>query len=171
MPRERVRAFKSEADGTPAVPSRTRRASAPGTSLAVVVLVVVGVAAGGVALEPLADRGATTAAVSLSVSADTLVFVHRGGPPLDVADLRLVVSVDGTRLRHQPPVPFFAARGFRAGPTGPFNRGGDGRWSPGERATLTLAATNRPDVDAGDTVTVRFVVDGRLAAKVSARAG
>lgn len=153
------------------MPARTRRASAPGASVAVAVLVVVGVAAGGVALAPLADRGATAAAVTLTVSGDTLAFVHRGGPPLDVADLRLVVSVDGTRLRHQPPVPFFAARGFRAGPTGPFNRGSDGRWSPGERATLTLAGTNRPAVDAGDTVTVRLVVDGRLAAKVSARAG
>jgi hypothetical protein len=135
-----------------------------------VVCLVVGVAAGAVALEPLsAVDGRATAAVSVTVDGDTLTFVHRGGSTLRVADLDVVVSVDGTRLRHQPPVPFFAARGFRSGPTGPFNRGSDGRWSPGERASLTVASTNDPALAPGATVRVRFVVDGRTAATASAR--
>jgi hypothetical protein len=136
-----------------------------------VVCLVVGVAVGAVALEPLAavdER--TTAAVSLTVDGDALAFVHRGGPTLRVAALELVVSVDGTPLRHQPPVPFFAARGFRSGPTGPFNSGSDGRWSAGERAALTVASTNRPAITPGATVSVRLVVDGRTVATVSARA-
>jgi len=152
------------------VSTRPPRATVHGLPLAVVVCVLVAVAAGTAVLGPLPDRGMSTAAVSLAVDDETLTFVHRGGPTLVVADLRLVVSVDGTPLRHQPPVPFFAARGYRAGPTGPFNRGGDGRWSAGERATLTLASTNRPDVAADDLVRVRLVINGRTVATVSARA-
>jgi hypothetical protein len=153
------------------VPESTARGDASGPALALAVCLLVGVAAGGVALEPLSTvDGRTTAAVSLTVSGDTLAFVHRGGPALRVAALRLVVTVDGTPLRHQPPIPFFAARGFRAGPTGPFNRGGDGRWTPGERASLTVASTNRPAVTPGATVTVRFVADGRTVATATARA-
>jgi hypothetical protein len=150
--------------------SSTPRGSVPGTSLAVAVCVVVGVAAGAAALGPLSHVDGGAAALSLSVHGDTLAFGHRGGPTLAVADLRLVVRVDGTPLRHQPPVPFFAARGFRAGPTGPFNSASDGRWSPGERASLTLASTNSPAIEPGDTVTVRAVVDGRTVATVTARA-
>lgn len=150
--------------------SSTLRGSASGTSLAVVVCVVVSVAAGAAALGPLTHVDGGTAALSLSVRGGTLAFVHRGGPTLAVADLRLVVRVDGTPLRYQPTLPFFAARGFHAGPTGPFNSASDGRWSPGERASLTLASTNAPDVEPGDTVTVRVVVDGRTAATLTARA-
>ncbi|MFC7136383.1 hypothetical protein [Halobaculum litoreum] len=62
-----------------------------------------------------------------------LTFVHAGGDAVDVTDLRLVVLVDGERLRYQPAVPFFAQRGFRSGPVGPFNRAGDARWTTGSR--------------------------------------
>lgn len=152
------------------MPHAPSRGSVSGVPFAVVVCLLVGVAVGAVALEPLDSVDGQTAAVSLTVHGDTLTFVHRGGPTLRVADLQLVVRVDGTPLRHQPPVPFFAARGFRSGPTGPFNRGGDGRWSGGERASLTVASTNHPRVAPGVTVRVRFVDDGRTVATVAARA-
>jgi FlaG/FlaF family flagellin (archaellin) len=52
------------------------------------------------------------ASLSLSVAGDTLTLTHRGGDALDVTALRLVVTVDGGPLTHQPPVPFFSTRGF-----------------------------------------------------------
>jgi len=109
--------------------------------------------------------GPTAAVVGLAVTDGTLVLTHRGGDTLDVRRLRVVIRVDGSRLRHQPPVPFFAARGFESGPTGPFNPASDHAWSAGESTTVTPAGTNRPQIRPGASVEVSvFVGSQRLAA-------
>jgi flagellin-like protein len=99
-------------------------------------------------------------AFSLSVTGDRVALGYERGPPMRVADLRLDVSVDGEPLAHQPPVPFFSARGFRPGPTGPFNVGSDGVWTAGETGSVVVAGTNRPRLGPGRTVTVRLYERG-----------
>lgn len=94
-------------------------------------------------------------------------LAHRGGVPLDVRELTVRLYVDGTPVERQPPVPFFSARGFVSGPTGPFNPAADPRWSPGETATLVVATTNDPVPAPGDRLTVVVRRDGRTVARVS----
>lgn len=120
----------------------------------------------GVAVLAAATVGATvlTAAPStppraaldlhVNAAADRIALVHQGGDPLRVDHLRVRVWIDDRPLRHQPPVPFFAAEGFESGPTGPFNSATDGRWTAGERASVTLASTNAPRLHAGASVRV-----------------
>ncbi|MFB6159979.1 MAG: type IV pilin [Haloferacaceae archaeon] len=149
---------------------RGRRATVR-SPVALAVAVTVALAVGGVALGALpADRPTAAVAVVVDPGTDRLTLTHRGGDPLDVRRLRLRVRVGGRPLRRQPPVPFFAARGFRSGPTGPFNVRADPRWRPGERASLRLAATNDPLVDPGDRVTVTVLVDGWTVARVAVSA-
>jgi hypothetical protein len=84
------------------------------------------VAGAGFALEDAATTEPTpTATFSASASGDRIELVHRGGEPLEVERLRLRISVDGEELARQPDVPFFSQRGFRPGPTGPFNTASD----------------------------------------------
>ena len=111
------------------------------------------------------------ASLSLTVDGDELRLTHRGGDALDVTALRLVVTVDGDPLAHQPPVPFFSARGFHAGPTGPFNSASDPRWTAGETASVRVAGTNRPVLTTGEVVTVRVYTDDALVADASVRTG
>ncbi|MFB6269759.1 MAG: type IV pilin [Halobacterium sp.] len=141
------------------------RAYAP---VAVVLLLAVTVlAAGAVALalpslpgEPPPQRG-----LGVDATADGRVTITLvSGSPLDVAHADLRLSVDGSPLRYQPPVPYFAARGFYGTPTGPFNRAGSDEWRVGESGTLRVASTNAPRPSAGDTLTVRVVVDGHTVA-------
>lgn len=136
-----------------------------------VVAVAVGLAAAGVAVGTLPDP-APRAAVALRADAatDGLRITHRGGDALDVRPVELRITVDGRPLRHQPPTPFFAARGFRSGPTGPLNPAADPRWTAGERARLRVAATNAPLLDPGDRVTVTLSVGDERVARASARA-
>lgn len=100
--------------------------------------------------------GLPPTAFSLSATGDRLAVTYERGPTLDAPTLRLRIAVDGEPLAFQPPLPFFAARGFRSGPTGPFNVAGDGVWSAGETATLAVAGTNDPELEPGRTVTVRL---------------
>lgn len=113
-----------------------------------------------------------TAALDLTVDAgaDAVTLVHEAGDPLAVGSLTVRVSVAGDPLRHQPPVPFVGARGFRGAPGGPFNAAGDGEWAAGEAATLRLAGTNAPRPEPGDRVRVRIYADGRAVADVTATA-
>jgi hypothetical protein len=90
----------------------------------------------------------------VNATAERIALVHRGGDRLRVDRLRVRMWIDGQPLTHQPPVPFFAAEGFESGPTGPFNSAADGRWTAGERASLTLASTNGPRLHAGASVRV-----------------
>ena len=151
----------------------------------VVVLLAVGLALGGVVAagaEAVAtatgqDLGAEgggapgSIAVSLRVEGDTIAVRHEAGPDLRTDRVRLVIAVDGTRLSHQPPVPFFAAEGFRAGPTGPFNVASDGTWSPGETGSVRVAGTNDPRPAPGRTVSVTIYVGGERVATVRGTVG
>jgi hypothetical protein len=129
--------------------------------------VVVGTAVAAVGLGALPTAPAV-AGVTLAVDGDRLVLTHRAGEPVDVRRLDVVVRVDGDPLRHQPPIPFFSARGFRPGPTGPFNAAADPTWNVGERASVRLASTNRPRVRAGARVTVTLRYDGQQLATLTA---
>lgn len=150
----------------------TRRATTPAIAVAVLVLVTVAFAGAVVA-----GLGAVTpseppprAALSLSVDADRdrVALTHLGGDPLDVGRIRLRLVVGGTPLAHQPPLPFFSARGFRAGPTGPFNRAADQRWTPGETAALRVASTNAPRLRPGAVVRAEVFVAGHRIARLTA---
>ncbi|SDY00659.1 hypothetical protein [Halobellus clavatus] len=158
----------------------TSRASAPVVGVALLLLVGVGlggvVAAGAEAVltatggssgtAASSDDGPRTIGLSLTLDTDTVSLTHEAGPALELAALELRVTVDGVPLRHQPPVPFFAARGFRAGPTGPFNVASDGVWSAGETGSFRLATTNAPRVAPGRTVAVTVSVGGRRVSRV-----
>ncbi|MFB6093169.1 MAG: type IV pilin [Haloquadratum sp.] len=154
----------------------TTRASA--SVVGVVILLLVGVGLGGVVAagaEAVGDAGnapraggdaTISVALSLRLDGDTIALTHEAGPTLDLSATRLVVAIDGRPLRHQPPVPFFAAAGFRGGPTGPFNLASDGRWSRGETGSVRLATTNDPALVPGCVVTVTVYVDGRRVSRV-----
>ncbi|WP_313691536.1 type IV pilin N-terminal domain-containing protein [Halorarum halobium] len=148
------------------------RASAPAVGIALLLLVAVGLsatvgaAAFGVAGTP-ADP-APVASLSLAIDDGALVFEHGGGDTLDVRTLHLRVSVANEELTHQPPIPFFAARGFVSGPTGPFNVADDPRWSAGERARVEPAGTNEPAIRPGVTVTVDVYVDAHRLVRLTA---
>ena len=89
-----------------------------------------------------------------------LRVTHRAGDPIDPGAVELRIRVDGVPLDRQPPVPFFSAPGFESAPTGAFNSATAERWRAGETATLQVAGTNEPAIEAGDTVSIRLVVDG-----------
>jgi hypothetical protein len=141
-----------------------------GVHLALVTAVAVAV--GVAAVAPLATDGTPTVGVALAVTVDgdRVVLTNRAGGTLDVRAVDVRIRVDGTPLRYQPPVPFFAAQGFEGGPTGPFNAAADPAWERGERAGVSVAGTNRPTVDPGDRVTVELRADGRRLATVTATA-
>jgi hypothetical protein len=160
----------------------TARGTAP--VIGVVVLLAAGIALGGVVAagaEAVAtatgqDLGAGGSdapqiAVSLEVEGDTIAVTHEAGPDLRISRVRLVIAVDGTPLSHQPPVPFFAATGFRGGPTGPFNVASDGTWAAGETGSLRVAGTNDPQPAPGRTVSVTIYVGDEQVATVRGTAG
>lgn len=132
-----------------------------------------GAVAGSIALAATpgdrADPGPTVA-LSLSVANDRVSVTHRGGTVIDAREVGLRVTVNGTPLAEQPPVPFFAASGFRAGPTGPFNAAADPRWGAGETASFRVAGTNAPTLAPEARVAVRVSAAGRPIASLSATA-
>ena len=144
-------------------PGTTNRATAPvvGVALLVALTVLAATAVGTatVALDTPAQPSMASFSLTVDPTRDTLTLRHRGGDTLDTDGLRLRVTVAGKRLAHQPPVPFFAATGYRSGPTGPLNSEADSIWSAGERATLRLATTNAPLPETGDRVTVAVFSD------------
>lgn len=174
-----MRGFKYEgeaSEGQPVLsdhsPSCTRGvAPLTGVLLLVITVGLAATVSGAVLVSepPVPDTSTPRVSLSLSVHGDSLELTHRGGDALDVTALRLVVTVDGDPLAHQPPVPFFSARGFRSGPTGPFNRAADPRWTAGETASVRVAGTNRPVLSGGETVTVRVYAGDAVVAVVSAR--
>lgn len=139
--------------------------------LLVGIVVVLGatVASAGFALEEAAtDEPAPRATLSMSASDDRLAFVHEGGEPLDVETLELRISVDGEELAHQPTLPFFSQRGFRPGPTGPFNSASESTWRVGQQASLRVAGSNQPTLATGATVDVRVIAENTEIARLSA---
>ncbi|WP_336036039.1 type IV pilin [Halobacterium yunchengense] len=136
--------------------------------VAVVLLLAVTVLAAGVVAVSLPSPGgeppAPRAVAADATSDGRVALTLLSGPAVDVDAAALRLSVNGDALRHQPPVPYFAARGFYGTPGGPFNVAADPEWAVGETASLRIAGTNAPRPRVGDTVTVRVVVDGRTVA-------
>nr|WP_254765895.1 type IV pilin [Salinilacihabitans rarus] len=139
-------------------------------ALIAVVVLLAAVVAVGVGSLPVASAPAT-AAFDLSVDAErSVVLDHVAGDPVDVETLSVTVTVDGDPLAHQPPVPFVGAEGFDGAPGGPFNAAANSTWTAGERASLRLAATNEPDIAAGDTVAVTLATEEGPLARLEATA-
>lgn len=105
--------------------------------------------------------------VVLSASADVdpddgtvrVTIVHESGSRLDVREIVIRLSAGGTRLEHQPSVPFYSAPGFGSFPSGPFNPAADPRWERGERASLVLTGANADPVQPGTTVRIELYRD------------
>lgn len=138
------------------------RAVTPVVGVVLLTAVTVALAAvvGG-AVVAVPDEPPPTARIAVSADAvgDSITVVHRGGEPLVPAETQLLVEIDGTELRYQPPVPFFASAGFESGPTGPLNSGSGTDWRAGERGTFRLASTNEPALSPGATVRVTVTTD------------
>ena len=148
-----------------------RRAYAPVAAVLLVALVVL-LAAGVGATALAVERPDPPPRAAFAVDADgsgRIAVTHLAGDRLPPEAVSLRVRVDGEPIAHQPPVPFFAARGFESGPTGPFNSAWTGPWAPGVTGTVRLAGTNTP-LEAGSVVEVRIAVEGSLIAAVEVRA-
>lgn len=139
-----------------------------GAALLVVVTVVLAGLAGIVVLgsEPAESTPHARLSVSADAAADRIAVTHEGGETLSTKSLTVRIEIDGQPLAHQPPVPFFAARGFVSGPTGPFNLAAEEAWTAGETATLELASTNAPLMDPGSTVAVTVATDRGVIARL-----
>lgn len=136
---------------------------------AVLLLAITAVAAGGVAVAITASTADSPPVAAIDATADAeqnrITLTHEGGDSLDVSELNVHVTVDGKALDSQPPVPFFAAEGFRAGPTGPFNAASPDEFGAGDTTTFRLAATNEPSLSPGVTVTVELRTDAGIVAR------
>ena len=125
-----------------------------GTVLLVAVTVALATTVG--AMVVTSDMASESSTVRLSANADaateTLSLTHEGGSTLNPDTLTMRIHIDGTALDRQPPIPFFAAKGFVSGPTGPFNAATKGEWTAGETGSLQLATTNAPNLAVGDRV-------------------
>lgn len=108
--------------------------------------------------------------LTADASADRIELVHRGGETLDISTLRVKVSVDGDPLDYQPPVPFFAAKGFRSGPEGAFNPASSNRLQAGEQTSFAVASTNAPEITSGATVSVTLFSENRTLLEVETTA-
>lgn len=132
----------------------------------VLLAVVLTVAATGFAPSEPTEQVVVEATADASTGWVTLR--HAGGPPLDVRELSVHVEVDGVPLAHQPPVPFYAAKGFSGFPTGPFNPSTDSTWSVGEDAAFRVAGTtNAPSLSPGVELSVSISRDGQLVARAT----
>lgn len=151
------------------------RGISPVVGTVAMVLVTVGLVVAGstVVGSSALDPGSATTPVMLSVTATdsgTIELSHDGGPPIDLESVTVHVSVDGQPLEEQPPVPFFSATGFAPGPTGAFNSASDDRFAVGETASVTVAGTNAPAIEAGSDVTVEFLRNDRVVASAGTSA-
>jgi len=128
--------------------------------LAVTVALATIVAAGASTLS--VDSPGPSAAFDLAVdgSESSITIDHVAGETIDVETLSITVAVDGTELADQPPVPFVGASGFDGTPDGPFNAEAGQQWRSGTAAGFSVADTNSPTLERGDTVTVSLAVDG-----------
>jgi len=108
---------------------------------------------------PSTPESSPAVAVDLSVDDSTVTLTHLHGDPLDIKQISMEIAVDGEPLENQPPVPFFAASGFESESTGAFNPSGSTELTVGESASLTVAETNSPTIEAGSTVSVTLYTD------------
>ncbi|RRJ30765.1 type IV pilin [Halocatena pleomorpha] len=107
-------------------------------------------------------------ALTADSATQTITLTHESGADLTPETLRLTIAVDGEPIAHQPPIPFFAAKGFIGGPTGPFNSAYEGNWTAGQSASLRVASTNT-QFQAGTMVTVRLYAADQLVASLETR--
>ena len=139
----------------------TARATSPVVGVVLLTAVTV-VAAAAVGSAVVVDPPEPAPTASFDTAADAsgeISVTHRGGQAIDPNGLRVRVRVDGDPLAHQPPVPFFSARGFESGPTGPFNSATDEEWRAGEPGSFRVASTNHPSLQLGASVELRLYVD------------
>ncbi|MFQ3318685.1 MAG: flagellin-like protein [Natronomonas sp.] len=139
------------------------RAVAPviGVVLLTAITVVAASALGAAVVVDPPEPPPTAAFDAEADSAGEIRVTHLGGDPLATESLRVRVRVDEEPLEEQPPVPFFAARGFESGPTGAFNSATAGEWRAGETAGFTLAGTNEPSLSVGKSVEISLYADGQ----------
>lgn len=150
----------------------SRASTAPVAVVALVSLAVClsAVTAGTAAVSLPTPR--SPAVFHLEASADgTIAITLTAGGPVDARRLGLQVRVGGRPLTDQPPIPFFAADGFRGGPRGPFNAHADPTWTVGETATFRIAHTNAPFPERGCSVTVVVTVENEKLAVLHSRTG
>ncbi|SEW16613.1 type IV pilin [Natrinema salifodinae] len=133
-------------------------------ALTVCLAAVVAVGVGAWSLDEPGPRATFELAADSDRSAITID--HVAGDDVDVETLSVTIAIDGTTVAEQPPVPFVGAKGFDGAPKGPFNGKTESKWTAGERAGVTLATTNEPDLTAGDSVTVTLAVEGRRIAEL-----
>lgn len=128
-----------------------------GVTVALATVVVIGVSTW--TIEP----ARVTAAFELAVDGDsgTVTIEYVTGDPIDVDELSITVVVNDEPLSKQPPVPFVGADGFAGAPRGPFNAASDRTWTTRERAAFTVAGTNEPRIESGDSITVTLTLDGQ----------
>lgn len=151
----------------------TDRAVAPvlATALLLAVTVVLGSTLALLAIDaPAGPPQSASFSVAADPADDRIAVEHRGGDVLDASELRLRVTVDDEPLAEQPPVPFFAADGFRGGPTGAFNPAGSTTWRSGETAGFRIASTNAPGIDDGDRIRVTVYANGGVVGSASTTA-
>lgn len=143
-----------------------------GVTLLVAITVLTATVVGTAVLATDVPTEPTRVIISLSADAatDRITLVHRGGATLNVSRLSFFIEINGKSLANQPPIPFFAAAGYRGGPTGPFNSATDPLWTASEVATLHLASTNAPAIDPDDVVSVTIRQHGRVLLRLSTRA-
>ncbi len=135
--------------------------------IGVVILVAITVALAGVVLAvgmsttPPASPPTATVDGSVDPAENKLSLVHTGGDPLPLEEISIRITVDGTPLAHQPPVPYYNPTGFTGFPSGVFNPMSDDVWEAGERGTITIDGDeNRPLPTPDATVEVTIVADG-----------
>ncbi len=107
-------------------------------------------------------------ALSVQLRGPRIQLTHEAGPKVNVSTVRMMILINRTPLQFQPPIPYFAARGFRSGPFGPFNSASDGMWEPGETASLEIAQTNTPHPVVGATLSVELRQQACVIGSVSA---
>lgn len=147
--------------------------SALGVLLLTAVTVVLAGAVGAIAVDlaPSSDRAVPhRLSANANASSDEIFITHESGPELDVRQIELKITIDGTPLNHQPPVPFLGAKGFRGAPHGPFNPSAAPEWTVGERAGVEVAGTNDPPVTPGARVRIELYRDGIRIAVTETRA-
>ena len=136
-------------------------------TLVLIAVLLAGVLMASVGTASLDQTDPEFASISATATQNgTIVLTHEGGQPVDVREISVVISVEGTRLAEQPPVPFFSAAGFEPGPTGPFNSAAEPRWTVGETTSLTIAGSNTPTPEPGDSVTVEILRGDRPLTRV-----
>ncbi|WP_181686349.1 type IV pilin [Halorhabdus salina] len=143
-----------------------QRAISPvvGTVLLLAITIVLAGTMSAVILTPDVEPSIPTTRFSATADAstDSITLTHEGGQALDPDSVDVQIKVDGQSLDHQPPIPFFAAKGFKSGPTGPFNSQTRGNWTAGEAGTVELATSNTPLLSDGATVEITISRDGRV---------